>query len=432
MSFESLINRLEICKIPISAQITSLKHPKSFLEWVTCCRGKQLILGDFRVLQPWSLAVIAALSRREVERNIYPVITDQKATSRFAHSLGLNEVTGNTDCIGFPEKGRTVKLHRISKYVEIESLAEQISILPIIDKEQGGEYIDEVETKETIKYIIIELLRNVVQHSCDEFGGIVIAQRMDEGEEYVNDKCVQICVVDLGIGIFESLKTMHPDIRDNNVALERSIWPSFSGKFPKGLKGTDQNAGMGLFFISEMVKRLGGRMLLASRSSSLFIEGDPEGEGNNTIEFIETSFPGTLIAIDIPKRSVGDFEALIKKVQETAFERSIGKVRVEYIIFEPENRNIYTIIKVKIGNEDTVHAEEFSKKYLIPMIEKGKPICLDFSGYRIVTQSYLHAILFNAVRRAYDLKIPLAIINSSSAVKDCIILLEWYTLGTDS
>ena len=426
MDFEALQDKIPICDIPSDVSITSLKNPTPFLHWLPTCLGKRCAIGDFRVLQPWCIAVFGALSRREDNKCTFPVFSQQKKTSQFAYSLGLGAFSGD-GTISKEESNRTVKIQKITKYSEIDNLADKIASLTLTDSSEH--YIDSIEAKELIKYIIIELLRNVIQHSGDKNGGVVIAQRMDQGDEYENNKSIQICVVDRGIGIYESLKKMHSNIEDNKTALEHSLWPSFSGTFAEGSSGSEQNAGMGLFFISELVKRTAGRLLIASGNNSLLLEGDPNGEGNNKIDFLDVGFDGTIVAVDIPKRSCADFEELLKKVQQTAYERSIDRQRTEYIKFSPDNLDGYLVIKMSIANEDTAKAEEFSKKYLVPNILARKPICLDFKGFNVITQSFAHAMLFSALTKAYELNVPFAVANTSPAMKDVISLLEWYALG---
>ena len=88
-------------------------------------------------------------------------------------------------------------------------------------------------------------------------------------------------------------------------------------------------------------------------------------------------------------------------------------------------------IKLKVANENTAVAEEFSNKYLIPNIERGKSLCLDFSGFKIMTQSFLHAVLFRTLKLAYEKQVQIYAKNLTPAVKDCLLLLEWYTLGKE-
>lgn len=429
--YDILTQEKEFCEIPdLICSTTSVSNPSGFLKWISGALDKKVNMGDFRILQPWMLATIALFSRKERNLRIFPICEKGRSTARFANELGLMRVINGEDDATYQEKGRSVKLHRISDFAKIENLAHDIAELAI-KEDETDEYIDPEETKNALGYILVELLRNVIQHSGDTNGGIVVAQRMDAGKDYETEKAIQICVADNGCGIFNSLKEMHSDIPDNRTALERALWPSLSGKFPKGSSGSSQNAGMGLFIISELVKRLAGRMLIASGNDALLLEGSIEEGDSNKIDFLECEFEGTLIVVDIPKRSVGDFETLFSKIRETAIERSISKKKVSFIKFDENIPASVLKIKLSIANESTVEAEKYSKKYLIPNIEKGKELCLDFSGFKITTQSFLHAILFNALKLAYERNVQIYAINMSSAVKDCILLLEWYTLGTN-
>ena len=428
--YDILLQEKVLCEIPDSiCYDTSVTNPTLFLNWLPSVLDKKINIGDFRVLQPWMLTAIATLSRRELDSRIYPVCEQGRPTAKFANELGLSRIANSDADAAYQESGRTVKLHRINDYAKIEHLAENIAKLAIKEDYNSDEYIDSQETTFTLRYILIELLRNVIQHSGDPYGGVVVAQRMDQGKDYQQERAVQICVADNGCGIFNSLKEMHSDITDNKTALERALWPSLSGKFPKGLSGSSQNAGMGLFIISELVKRLAGRMLIVSGSDALLLEGSLEEGVSNKISFLECKFNGTLIVVDIPKRSVADFEELFSRIQKTATERSISKKKVSFIQFDkiPEAA---LKIKLSIANENTVEAEKYSTKYLIPNIEKGRELCLDFSGFKITTQSFLHAILFNALKLAYKKNVQIYAINLTPAVKDCILLLEWYTLGS--
>ena len=90
-----------------------------------------------------------------------------------------------------------------------------------------------------------------------------------------------------GIGFPAGLRTLHPNLSDPEAALEKSLWPHISGTFEEGLTGTQQNAGMGLFFIAEMAKLTGGTLLIATRGATLLLSGWVDEEGNHSLRFIE-------------------------------------------------------------------------------------------------------------------------------------------------
>jgi len=96
----------------------------------------------------------------------------------------------------------------------------------------GDDSID--ETRKTLEYVIVELLRNAIQHGGSP--GFVAAQRMDQRNRYPFP-VVQVAVADAGIGIPAALVNHHPHIEDPRVALERSLHPHISGTFPEGGSG---------------------------------------------------------------------------------------------------------------------------------------------------------------------------------------------------
>ena len=54
---------------------------------------------------------------------------------------------------------------------------------------------------------------------------------------------------------------------------------------------------------------------------------------------------------------------------------------------------------------------------------------LDFRGMRFCTQSYLHALLFEALRLAWAKRVPIYVANVEPAVRSGLELLEDYALG---
>ena len=56
------------------------------------------------------------------------------------------------------------------------------------------------------------------------------------------------------------------------------------------------------------------------------------------------------------------FEALLKEVQQTAYERSIDRKKIQYIIFSPKDLEKYLVIQMSIANEDTSKAETLKEQ----------------------------------------------------------------------
>lgn len=410
-----------------------LTKADEFLQWISHHSTTPVRIGDFEVLQPWGLVAIAAMARTD-DKPAFPVeMSGSTASSRFGHALGLFDVIAGREPHGRAEQGRTVKLHRILQFQSIEPVASEISRLIVSEAEKDRlareSYFDHEETRRTIYYVLVELMRNVVQHSRDPKGGVIVAQSMTRGREYDDSPAIQIAVADTGIGIYEALRSMHTEITSPAMALERSLWPYFSGTFDATKRGSAQNAGLGLFFVSEMAKLSGGRLLLASKGGALFLQGDSTGSLNKC-DLLSCEYPGTLVVFEIPKRGVADYHGLIKTITMRAEERAAKNVhvRAHWIRYDQAPVNAYEIV-VALSSENTAVAESVAKGQLTPHLVSKTPIVLNFANLEICTQSFIHALLFDPLRVSWALRVPIYVRNASDSIRDGIRLLESYALA---
>lgn len=394
-----------------------LEQPGQFLQAI----GEAPFSTDLdrvEIAQIFSLVGLATLSRRNGDGTSETLLRAVSNAARFAHAVGFEDVvTGKTpDSPG--QAGRTVKMRRITRFEEIEHCASEIAHLILPDDE---------DSRRTLQYVVVELLRNVVQHSRDPLGGVVAAQRMDERQQYPTPY-VQVSVADAGIGIFEALHGMHPAVESPRQALVKALEPYISGTFEEHLSGSAQNAGMGLFFVSEMAKLTSGRLLIASRGASLLLHGDVE---NHKLEFVQpegVGFPGTLVAFEFPLGGVFDYDGLIHVIKERGKERAPRRAVHQWLRYETPPSGVPAFL-VRFTSEDTAASAEFARTKLEPRILARQPFALDFRGVDVCTQSYLHALLFEVLRLAWARRIPIYIVNVAPAVRSGLDLLESYGLG---
>ncbi len=412
----------------MSSELTriSLDLPEELLSWLASGHS-EVDLDSLAFAQVWGLAGIGSLALPVRERPLSVRSEGRGPASRFAHAVGLSELIGGEPCAVPLEPGRTVRLQLIGDFPAIEPAAWDIARMLIAGSDDPA-----VATRKMIFYVIVELLRNAIQHSGDKLGGVVAAQVMGPPlPGYAERKMVQVCVADAGIGIQRSLLPRHPRLTDPEEALSKALWPHVSGAFDEGLTGSVQNAGMGLFFVAEMAKLTAGRLLIASRGASLSLRGDLEGKGQHTLEFLKPrglGFPGTLVAFELPSDEVQDYDGLMVRISKLAQERTPQRAVHRWLRFDvppPEARRFL----VSVASEDTVAAQRFSEDQLQPLLIKRSPISLNFANFSICTQSFLHALLFDAVRVAWARQTPIYIEKVSPAVRSGLELLESYALG---
>jgi hypothetical protein len=406
-------------------QRISFDAPDEFLSWLA--DASSLDLDSLAFAQIWGLVAIGALSHPGREDSLRVLSEGRSSASRFAHAVGLTELLRGDQCDIPLESGRTVRLCRIGEFRAIEPTAREIAKMLI-----AGTSESDVATRKTLFYVIVELLRNAIQHSGDPLGGVVAAQWMGAPlPGYSERPMIQICVADAGMGIQRSLLPRHPGLTDPEESLNKALWPHFSGTFDEGLTGSLQNAGMGLFFIAEMAKLTAGRLLIASRGATLSLVGDRQGLDRHEMSFLKPKglgFPGTLVGFELPTDEVQDYDGLMMRIAQRAKERTPRRAIHRWLRFEEPPASARRFL-VSVTSEDTVAAQAFSEQHLQPLLVNRTPVSLNFSNFSVCTQSFLHALLFDAVRMAWARHTPVYIEKASPAVKSGLELLESYALG---
>ncbi|MHB8879563.1 MAG: hypothetical protein ACYC8T_38200 [Myxococcaceae bacterium] len=391
----------------------TLGDPERFLRFLSA-NPRQVDLSGVSLTEMWSLAALGALARTDRPNPLTIIWGDNQRAQGFARAVGLDDVIEGQQGAIEGEPGRTVRLSRAYLEEDIHPIAKKIALL------LAGEVPSRQSARWAMQYVITELLRNVVQHSGDECGAVVGAQLNDRGLHY--DRPVfQVAVADAGRGIRASLNRSYPEIEDDEVALERAMWPHVSGAFPAGRSGGEENAGLGLFYISEMAKGLSGRMLLSSCTASIVI--DPLSPVRQQV--LQVGFPGTLVAFEVPAETPRDFGQLFDEIGKLAEERTPRRLTKHWLRFEPPPPTVGKfIVSEFIENNDA--ANKLAQARLIPRLVKKEPVALDFINVRVCTQSFAHALLYEALRFAWASQTPIYILNAHPVVQSALKHVETY------
>ena len=161
--------------------------------------------------------------------------------------------------------------------------------------------------------------------------------------------------------------------------------------------------------------------ILASRGAALMLKGDPDDPSQHSLSFLAegVGYPGTLVALEVPIASVHDYAAMIATINGRANDRTPGRVTYQWIRFDDAPAGSQAIL-VKVASENTASAQRYAEQELLPRLFKKQPLVLDFRSFEIVTQSYVHALLYEAVRVAWAFKTPIFICNAKPAVRSTI------------
>lgn len=74
-------------------------------------------------------------------------------------------------------------------------------------------------------------------------------------------------------------------------------------------------------------------------------------------------------------------------------------------------------------------ASRVAKEQLQSRVLAHQPIALDFRGLELGTQGFLHALLYETVRLAWALDVPVYVMNAEPAVKSGLELVVGYALA---
>ncbi|MBL8722718.1 MAG: sensor histidine kinase [Planctomycetes bacterium] len=399
-----------------------LEEPQVFLQWLADRRAAGWAsFDDVDVAQIYAIAASAALGRHDGRDRLLLPPASTSGAARFAHAVGIDEVLEG-ECQREPtEQARTVTLTRVRRLGETEAVAKQIVDLTLPRQTHR-------DAADLYWFVLVELLRNVVQHSRDPAGGIVAAQVNDAGP-YAGAPALQVVVVDNGIGVHEALRHTQPNLTNPAEALVRAMEPHVSGTFAEGQSGTVANAGLGLFFIAEMAKQTRGRLLLATRGATYFLDRTGSSESQPRLTNGDApDYPGTLVVFETALSRVGSYDTIIRGIHELAGLRTPKRITHHWLRFEAPATATVQIL-VDVAAEDTVAAHQFVEQQLIPRLIRRESVTLDFRNLRVCTQSFLHALLHEAVRLAWARKVPLFVVHAVPTVRAQLEFVEAYSLG---
>lgn len=378
----------------------------------------QIDLQGVEFVAPWFLTMVGAwaLWARE-KRGKRPVLRvaarslagDYVGRAGFPELLGLDPVDYQRE-----NEERTVRLRAIARSADIHPFAEEVMNVLGIDDE---------EVASAIKYSLVELLRNVVQHSQSPIGGVCMAQY------FPSKGLAEIAVADAGIGVLATLRERYPEIRGSSSALRFATQPHVSGTFPAhGYSEMRDNAGLGLFFIKEIAARCVGRLYLASGEALLHVRGDEAGQGHTQrMEATAGGWPGTFALVQVRTAKIADFESVLRTCRElaAAAREYPAEQAIEFLDKKPALGDM-TVIQVKEFEENVEEAARVRDSEVLGALRDGRHVLLDFTGVGIATQSFVHALLYKVLREAAGSKVDLSLSGCTESTREAIRAVAAY------
>ena len=283
--------------------------------------------------------------------------------------------------------------------------------------------LEDEEVAGAVKYGLIELLRNVVQHSGSQFGGLAMAQY------YPNTGLVDLVVCDGGTGIRNTLQAKYPEIDSDLKAVKFATQAHVSGTFKAGAYSQmHENAGLGLFFIKQITSLSGGGFFLASGNAISDIWGNPEGNQQKLYRSsTKGGWPGTFALLQLRRDTIGDFDAVLSTCRRLAEEarRDSAALNLDFIEDIPNAEGL-EVVRVSDFEENVEEAARVREVIIEKTLEAGKLVVLDFSELRFATQSFVHALIYKVLRDGKHVASGLSIANCSASTREAILAVAGY------
>jgi len=168
---------------------------------------------------------------------------------------------------------------------EIDSIAKDVTD-KIIQNAHNLTTEDRKDLSEYLHYLVSEMMDNVVSHAQSRCGGYITAQY------YPQKKKVQVVIIDNGLGLKQTLSHKYPLETESDAiskALEKEVTGSNSFSIYNNIP---KHAGLGLFFLTSIIRETAGKLLLVSNNTIYRSE-------NDVFQELNTHFKGTIVCFEI-------------------------------------------------------------------------------------------------------------------------------------
>lgn len=249
-----------------------------------------------------------------------------------------------------------------------------------------------------LSYLIAELLYNATEHgrrtatldNCQ-----VLVPAIFQFGLYPQLNRLSFFFADLGIGIKAHLEYSYPPFPTHQEAILYALRPNVTGTLRQQSAPymPRDNAGMGLTYSSLMLRRLKGEMYIVSHNAVVHVDSE-----NVTSHQLENSWPGTFVLVNI---KVGGDAPTVSLEDLMAEIRVNAEREVQGVAEEEESKRFLVSVFNYFGKyaEDKDAAIMYRERHLMPAVEEGKRIDLDFRDVETAPHSFLNALLATPIRR---------------------------------
>lgn len=252
-----------------------------------------------------------------------------------------------------------------------------------------------VEYMETLRYVLGELLYNTMEHGRAHGPNFLRNIRIPSIVQftwYAKRNEIHFVIADVGIGVKRHIEQAYPGQESDEQAIRLALRPKVSGTFGRNdpYKNKD-NAGMGLYISSNIVRKLNADMHVVSGNGLTHIS--PRDITGRTIV---NRWPGTFVVVALRIDNNQEFvlHKIMQDFRRAATEEIQNRGEME------ADKKFYCSISNYFGNhaEEKEAAIKFRDNRLFPAIVDGKSILIDFAEVKSAPHSFLSALLASPIK----------------------------------
>jgi anti-sigma regulatory factor (Ser/Thr protein kinase) len=257
-----------------------------------------------------SMTAAAARSVHDAGGDVRVDLEGSNASVRYLSRMKLTDVLGvdpGMEIVEHAPEGRFIPVTQIVDQAGLNNfIVDMVPLLHATPDEAGP-----------IKYVITELVRNVLEHASSPIGAMVCAQY------YATTQRLAVGVADMGIGIRQSVGVFHHAPSDLD-AIHLALRPGITGATARP-GGNEQNAGAGLFFTKSIARVSRNHFVVYSGSAMFKLLQGPRNEQRVLLSDPAADrarrqtdlppWPGTAIGIDISVGTHAEFTELLAEIR---------------------------------------------------------------------------------------------------------------------
>jgi len=253
-----------------------------------------------------------------------------------------------------------------------------------------------VEYLNTLRHVISELLYNTREHGVSHFtyaGEQIITPSIIQFTWYQMRDEIHFIVADIGVGIKTHLSQTYKGLESDIEAIRLAIKPQVSGTF--GVSNpyeSKDNAGVGLYISTNIVKRLKADMHIISGDGVLHIS-----PRDITDSVIQNPWPGTVVLVSVKLSREADFQfhSMMQEFRESA------RIEIKKKDMSEADKIFYLNIENYFGQyaEDKQAAIKIRHERILPALEQNKVVVVDFDRVQSAPHSFLSALLATPIMR---------------------------------